>query len=101
MGGILSAAPFDLIDFLFNLEGLEVVEFRLVRLEFCVELVLAGFFLDYLLISASCRDGSTVRSKQQARRGHSRSRYAQIARHVHPCHQSLGSCQCDQTQQWK
>jgi hypothetical protein len=45
MGSILSPAPLDLIDLLFYFEGFEVIEFRLVRLEFCMELVLAGFFL--------------------------------------------------------
>lgn len=45
MGSVLSAAPLDLVDLLFDLEGFEVVEFGLVGLELCVELVLAGFFL--------------------------------------------------------
>lgn len=45
VGGVLSAAPLDLVDLLFDLEGLEIVEFGLVGLELCVELVLAGFFL--------------------------------------------------------
>lgn len=45
MGGVLSAAPLDLVDLLFDLEGLEVVEFWLVGLELRMELVLAGFFL--------------------------------------------------------
>jgi hypothetical protein len=43
--GILSAAPFDLVDLFFDLERFEVIEFRLVRLELGVEFVLAGFFL--------------------------------------------------------
>lgn len=30
MGGILSTAPLDLVDFLFDLEGFEVIEFGLV-----------------------------------------------------------------------
>lgn len=45
MGGILSTAPLDLVDLLFDLEGLEVIELGLVGLELGVELVLAGFFL--------------------------------------------------------
>jgi hypothetical protein len=45
MGGILPLAPLDLVDLLLDLQGLEVIELGLVRLEFCVELVLAGFFL--------------------------------------------------------
>ena len=43
--GILASAPFDLVDLLFDFEGLQVVEFRLMRLELSVELVLASFFL--------------------------------------------------------
>lgn len=45
MGGILSSAPLDLIDLLLDFKGFEVVELRLVRLEFCVELVFAASFL--------------------------------------------------------
>ena len=45
MRSILSPAPLDLVDLLFYFEGLEVVEFRFVGLELCVELVLAGFLL--------------------------------------------------------
>lgn len=45
MGCILSSAPLDLVDLLFDFEGLEVVELRLVGLEFGVEFVLASFFL--------------------------------------------------------
>lgn len=45
MGVILSAAPLDLVDLLFDLEGLEVVEFGLVGLKLCVKFVLAGFLL--------------------------------------------------------
>lgn len=45
MGGVLALAPLDLVDFLFDLEGFEVVEFGLVGLEFRVEFVFAGFFL--------------------------------------------------------
>jgi hypothetical protein len=45
MRRILSTAPLYLVDLLFYLERLQVVEFRLVGLKFGVELVLAGFFL--------------------------------------------------------
>jgi hypothetical protein len=45
MRGVLPLAPLDFVDLLLDLQGLEVVEFGLVGLEFCVELVLAGFFL--------------------------------------------------------
>lgn len=45
MRSVLSSAPFNLVDLLFDFQRLEVIEFGLVRLEFGVELVLAGFFL--------------------------------------------------------
>lgn len=45
MGGILSSTPLDLVDLLFDLEGLEVIELGLVRLELGVEFVFASFFL--------------------------------------------------------
>ena len=45
MRRILAATPFDFVDLFFDLEGLEVVELRLVRLELGVELVLAGLLL--------------------------------------------------------
>jgi hypothetical protein len=46
---ILAATPFDLVDLFFDLEGLQVVELRLVRLELGVELVLAGLLLREVL----------------------------------------------------
>lgn len=67
MGGILSTAPLDLVDLLFDLEGLEVVEFRLVGLEFCVKLVLAGFFL--CCWSMLVREGCTGDSKLRCTHG--------------------------------
>lgn len=45
MGGILSSTPLDLVDLLFDFEGLEVIELGLVGLKLGVEFVLAGFFL--------------------------------------------------------
>lgn len=45
MRGILSPAPFDLVDLLFYFQGLEVVKFRLVGLKLSVELVFARFLL--------------------------------------------------------
>jgi hypothetical protein len=42
---ILPAAPLDLVDLLFDLEGFEVVEFWLVRLELGMKLVLASLLL--------------------------------------------------------
>ena len=49
----MALAPLDLVDFLFDLEGFEVVEFRLVGLEFRVEFVFAGFFLLYVSVRLS------------------------------------------------
>lgn len=45
MGGILSSTPLDLVDLLFDFEGLEVIELRFMGLELGVEFVLASFFL--------------------------------------------------------
>ena len=45
MRSVLSSAPFDLVDLLLDLEGLEVVKLGFVRLKLGVELVFAGFFL--------------------------------------------------------
>ena len=47
MRGILSATPLDLVDLLFDFEGLQVVELGLVGLELGVEFVFARFFLLY------------------------------------------------------
>lgn len=49
MGGILTTAPFDLVDLLFDLEGFEVVELGFVRLELGVEFVFACLFLSPVL----------------------------------------------------
>lgn len=46
MRGILSSAPLDLVDLLFYFKGLQVIELWLVGLKFCMELILAGFFLE-------------------------------------------------------
>ncbi len=43
---ILAAAPLDLVDLLFDLEGLEIVELGFVRLKLGVELVLASLLLE-------------------------------------------------------
>jgi len=48
VGSILPATPLDLVDLLLDLKGLEIVELGLVRLELCVELVFAGFFLYHM-----------------------------------------------------
>ena len=47
---ILSFTPFDLVDFLLDLQGLEIIEFWFMRLKFGVEFVLAALFL--------CRKGA-------------------------------------------
>lgn len=61
MRGILSAAPLDLVDLLFDLEGLEVIELGLVGLELGMELVFAGFFLLCWLENARHDDVATTR----------------------------------------
>ena len=44
MSSILSLAPADLVDFFFNFERFEIVEFRLVRLKLGVEAIFASLF---------------------------------------------------------
>jgi hypothetical protein len=46
MRRILATTPFDLVDLFFDLEGLQVIELGLVRLELGVELVFASFLLE-------------------------------------------------------
>lgn len=57
---ILSSAPLDFVDLFFNFEGLQVIEFGLVRLEFGMEFILAGFFLG---VSAFCNFQGADNSK--------------------------------------
>jgi hypothetical protein len=45
MGGVLSAAPLDLVDLLFYLQGFEVIELGLMRLKFGMKLVFARLLL--------------------------------------------------------
>ena len=45
MGCVLALAPLDLVDLLLDFEGLEIVEFGFVRLEFCIKLVFTTLFL--------------------------------------------------------
>ena len=45
MSRVLALAPFDLVDLLLNLQTLEVIELRFMRLELGVEFVFASFFL--------------------------------------------------------
>jgi len=42
---ILSFTPFNLVDFLLDFQGLEIIEFWFMRLKFGVEFVLAALFL--------------------------------------------------------
>ena len=49
----MSSTPFDLVDLLFDLEGLQIIKFRFVRLELGMELVLAS-----LLLGGVSDDGS-------------------------------------------
>lgn len=60
MRGVLSLAPLDLVDLLFNFERLKIVEFWFVRLELGVELVLAAFFLYIFEYALSGRTMSMV-----------------------------------------
>jgi len=66
-----NSAPLDLVDLLFDLEGFEVVEFGLVRLELGMELVLACFFLVwsaylYSQVNEVCIPSRSVQIKQLA-----------------------------------
>ena len=60
MRRILPAAPFDLVDLLFYLEGFEVVEFRFMGLEFRMEFVLASFLLRHVSIHLRCSSSPAV-----------------------------------------
>lgn len=44
---VLSWTPFDLIDFLLNLERFQVIELGFVRLEFSVEFIFAALLLEW------------------------------------------------------
>lgn len=59
MGRVLALAPLDLVDLLFDLEGLQVVEFWLVGLKLGVELVFARFFL--VLLAGAHQHGREAR----------------------------------------
>lgn len=45
MGRVLSTAPLDLVDFLFDLERFQIVELRFVGLKLGIELVFASLLL--------------------------------------------------------
>lgn len=91
---ILPSTPFDFVDLLFDLERLEVVELRLVALEFSVELVFTALFLSVRAISDSY--------PKLRRKDHIKYSLIHCARTVllaHPCRLSQGNRQYDQTQQ--
>lgn len=93
MGGVLSSAPLDLVDFLFNLQGFQIIELGLMRLELSVELVFASF----LLPTVSYSEGITKALESLLRMAFDGPiRSFQRALPVHPCHQLRDNCQCDQ-----
>ena len=91
MGRILSSAPLDLVDFLFDLEGFEVIEFGFVRLKFGVEFVLACFFLDVILAILPLEPQYPYRVQDL------RFRFSQREPLFLPCHPLQGSCRYGQT----
>jgi hypothetical protein len=90
--GILSPAPFDLVDFLFDLKGFQVVEFGFMRLELSVKLVLACFFLLFV----SHPPSRSLRSHQAM---YAQSRSAQIEPLCLPYLQLPDSYQYDRIRQ--
>jgi hypothetical protein len=50
MGGVLALQPSDLVDLLLNLQGLEVVELRLVRLIAPREVIILNSSLSFFLV---------------------------------------------------
>jgi hypothetical protein len=91
VGGILSSAPLYFVDLLFYFEGLQVIEFGFVGLEFGVELVLACFFLKSSQTPAREIPRAICRSRL-----HILSHSSRIIR-LYPLYlQWQGSCQCDQ-----
>lgn len=98
MRGVLSSTPLDLVDLLFYLQGFQVIELGLMRLELGVEFV----FTCFLLSMVSYSEHITKALESLLRLAcdgpiHSFRR----ALPVRPCHQLLDSCRCDQTLQSK
>jgi hypothetical protein len=61
---VLPFAPFDFVDLLFNLQRLEVIEFRLMRLKFSVKFVFAGLLLPTSeMLSAGVPDVFDIRGR--------------------------------------
>ena len=96
MGGILSPTPLDLVDFFFYLQGFQVIELGLMRLEFGMKFVLASFLLP--MVSYSEHIVKTFESLLRFR-SDGPIRSFQITLPVHPCHQSQDNCQCGRTLQ--
>ena len=94
--GVLPSAPFDLVDLLLDLEGLEVVKLGFVRLKLGVELVFAGFFLARRQQKGP-RQWQRAEGHEAPRISGSPSRSAQKAPHDRPCHPWLDSFLYDQT----
>lgn len=65
MGCILSFAPLDFVDLLFNLQGFEVVKFGFVGLEFGMELVFTSFFLVAKMSALWSKLASTALIRQE------------------------------------
>lgn len=90
MRSILSPAPLDLVDFLFYLQGFQVVEFGLVRLKFGMEFVFTGFLLPMVSYSECIRNWPENSLRMESD-GPIRS--SRRALPVHPCHRLLDNCQ--------
>ena len=71
MCAILALAPLNLVDLLFYLQGFEVIELGLVRLELCVELVFTALFLQFVpsarLLEENKTPTDSFRSKRTTR----------------------------------
>ncbi len=92
MRGILSPTPLDLVDFLLYLQGFQVIELGLMRLELGMKFVLASFLLP--TVSYSERITKTLTSfLRLGCDGPIRS--FRRALPVHPCHRLLDNCRCD------
>lgn len=77
MGGILSAAPFDLVDLFFNFEGFQVIELGFVGLELGVKFVFTSLLLE----------GRLARMGGGRSMCHIQSHCAQTTQLVPPCRQ--------------
>ena len=92
MRGVLSLAPLDFIDLLFYLQGFQIIELGLVRLELRVEFVFASFLLPTVNYS-ECVTKTLESLRGLGRDGPIRSFRRVLP--VRPCHQLLDNCQYD------